>query len=139
MSILAKPGCTGCMACVAACRERHSYPGGLGAIFPRFQEKGEDPDRWHWKVSVCLQCANPRCATACPTGALTLGVKGVIWHSDLCVYCHKCESACPVQVLRITADHIIRCDTCGGKVPGCVSACPLGLLTLKMPREGDLK
>lgn len=139
MSILAKPGCMGCMACTAACREEHGYPGGLGAIFPRFQERGEDPGQWHWKVNVCLQCVNPRCAAVCPTKALTPGGRGVSWNSDLCIYCHKCESACLVQALRITDGRIIRCDTCNGNAPRCVSACPLGLLTLKMLKEGELK
>ncbi len=53
----------------------------------------------------CAYCHNPEtqnlctscgvCVSQCPTKALTMGDKGVLWNSELCCSCDQCLNVCP--------------------------------------------
>lgn len=97
--------CTGCYACVVACKSENSTLPGAHWIRIDEVEQGEYP-----KVSksfipmFCMQCGEMPCARACPTGAIYADKNGVVLIDD--------ESC-----------------TCGDVKP-CVQGCPLGLLSI---------
>lgn len=131
--IFAEKGCMGCNACLYACLDANAWPGDAAAIRPVFRP---GPQGGQWRISVCTQCAAPKCAAACPAGALTPLGRGVSWSADRCIHCRRCERACPQSALTITADRAVRCDLCqnSGGGPRCVDACPLGLLKNLVPK-----
>ena len=76
---------------------------------------------------VCLQCDDPPCSAACPTGALRKDdVTGLVeYDPDRCVGCRMCVVACPFGAIAWDPDsrRILKCDLCGGD-PQCVKVCP---------------
>lgn len=47
-------------------------------------------------LAGCTRCG--RCASVCPTGAITLTAEGVKTREDLCAMCMACTAACPAHV-----------------------------------------
>jgi Ni,Fe-hydrogenase III small subunit/Pyruvate/2-oxoacid:ferredoxin oxidoreductase delta subunit len=45
------------------------------------------------------------CATACPTGAITIGAGGAALDLGRCVFCTDCVEACPHDAIRYTTEH----------------------------------
>jgi Fe-S-cluster-containing dehydrogenase component len=123
--------CTGCGACVEACNQRNELPEDLSYIHPIIE--GEEANRWFLMVQ-CQHCANPPCATVCPTDATYVRDDGVvIVNQKLCVGCKYCVAACPYQA-RIFNEELGVADKCwlcldwvlAGGVPACVQACVPG-------------
>lgn len=128
--------CTGCKSCELACAAAHSASGDLiGAVL-----KGERPVR---RVHVetngertlnmpiqCRQCRDPKCASACMTGAMHLDDETglVLNREEKCVGCWMCVMACPYGVIAPSEEQkvAIKCDQCLsiGHEPACVRACP---------------
>lgn len=97
--------CTGCYACVVACKSENSTLPGAHWIRIDEVEEGEYP-----KVSktfipmLCMQCGEAPCAHACPTGAIHQDENGIVLiDKELCI--------------------------CGDVKP-CVRGCPFGLLSI---------
>lgn len=120
--------CTGCGACIEACRQRNKLPEGLSYI--RRIVKGNERNPWFLMVQ-CQHCANPPCATVCPTHATYRREDGVVLIDPrLCVGCKYCMQACPYQA-RIFDEKRGVADKCwlclpwvlGGGLPACVEAC----------------
>jgi tetrathionate reductase subunit B len=120
--------CTGCGACIEACRQRNKLPEGLSYI--RRIVKGNERNPWFLMVQ-CQHCANPPCATVCPTHATYRREDGVVLIDPrLCVGCKYCIQACPYQA-RIFDEKRGVADKCwlclpwvlGGGLPACVEAC----------------
>jgi Fe-S-cluster-containing dehydrogenase component len=120
--------CTGCGACIEACRLRNHLPEGQSYIHGLL--KGDEHVRWYLMVQ-CQHCANPPCATVCPTNATYIRDDGVVLVNErLCVGCKYCIVACPYQA-RIYNEEKGVADKCwlcldwvlGGGVPACVQAC----------------
>jgi len=87
--------CTGCGACIEACRLRNHLPEGQSYIHGLL--KGDEHVRWYLMVQ-CQHCANPPCATVCPTHATYVRQDGVVLINEkLCVGCRYCIVACPYQ------------------------------------------
>ena len=65
--------CIGCRSCAKACKESHGFPGNgeeteLDAVtYTVVLDKGND----RYLRRMCMHCADPSCAGACPVGALT--------------------------------------------------------------------
>jgi len=120
--------CTGCGACIEACRLRNHLPEGQSYIHGLL--KGDEHVRWYLMVQ-CQHCANPPCATVCPTHATYVRQDGVVLINEkLCVGCRYCIVACPYQARIFDEERGVadKCWLCldwvlGGGVPACVQAC----------------
>jgi len=132
--------CTGCEACVLACKEVNDLP----------RETGTDKlsaDTWcaierQRGVPVrraCMHCLDPACVTVCPVGALQKTENGpVIYDASRCIGCRYCMIGCPFGVPTYEWDNpfpkVQKCIMCyekrlsQGLEPACTTACPSGAL-----------
>ncbi|MCX7854579.1 MAG: 4Fe-4S dicluster domain-containing protein [Anaerolineae bacterium] len=120
--------CTGCGACIEACRFRNKLPEGLSYI--RRIVKGDNRKPWFLMIQ-CQHCAKPPCATVCPSNATYRREDGVVLIDErLCVGCKYCMQACPYQA-RVYEEERGVADKCwlclpwvlGGGLPACVESC----------------
>jgi anaerobic dimethyl sulfoxide reductase subunit B len=137
--------CTGCKACQVACKDKNGLP--LGMLWRRVYEvSGGAWERrgaawtntvFAYNVSMaCNHCAEPACATACPTGAYVIRDDGIVWiDSGRCVGCGYCSWVCPYSAPQYSHDlgRMTKCDFCRdlldeGLPPACVAACPMRAL-----------
>ncbi len=97
--------CTGCYACIVACKSENSTPPGVSWIRIEEKEQGEYP-----KVSrtytpmLCMQCGEIPCAQVCPADAIFKDETGVILIDQekcICEGSKPCVSACPFGVLIV--------------------------------------
>ena len=127
--------CTGCEACVAACRE--------------INEAQEEPtsrlsaSTWtvierHGVINIkrqCMHCVDPACASVCPVAALKKTPEGpVTYDESRCIGCRYCMVACPFSVPKYewtrALPRIRKCIFCAqkrlarGEAPACTSVCP---------------
>ncbi len=120
--------CTGCQACVEACHLRNDLPEGQSYIHGKV--KGDEHLDWFLMVQ-CQHCADPPCATVCPTNATYKRDDGVVLVNEkLCVGCKYCMYACPydARIFDIERGVADKCWLCldwvlGDGVPACVQAC----------------
>src|SRR5690349_18484903 len=132
--------CIGCKACEGACAERWGLP---------YDEKiaAEETISAHKLTAIethgekfsrrlCMNCAQPACASVCPVGAIRKTELGpVIYDAEKCMGCRYCMQACPFQVPSYEWDarlpRMRKCDMCyerqaQGKFTACTEACPVG-------------
>ena len=97
--------CTGCYACLVACKSENSTAPGVSWIRIEEKEAGEYP-----KVSrtytpmLCMQCGEMPCAQGCPTEAITKDGAGVVLIDQekcICENTKPCVAACPFGVLTV--------------------------------------
>ncbi len=120
--------CTGCQACVEACRIRNNLPEGQSYIHGMV--RGDEHLTWYL-MAQCQHCADPPCATVCPTDATYVREDGVVLIDErLCVGCKYCIYACPYDARIYDAERGVadKCWLCldwvlGGGEPACVQAC----------------
>ena len=120
--------CTGCGACIEACHLRNELPEEQSYIHGL--EKGDNHVSWSLMVQ-CQHCADPPCATVCPTNATYIRDDGVVLINDkLCVGCKYCIVACPYDARIFNEEKGVaeKCWLCldwglAGGVPACVQAC----------------
>jgi anaerobic dimethyl sulfoxide reductase subunit B len=135
--------CTACQTCVVACKDWHDVPAGPASwMRVTTVEKGIFPSVFVAHIaSACYHCANPVCAAACPTHAITKREDNgiVIVHKEACLgkeNCGKCLIACPYGAPQFGAEsnpRMQKCDLCfdrfaDGKKPICVAGCPMRAL-----------
>lgn len=141
--------CTGCKACMAACKDRSNLP--VGVNWRRVIQYGGGgwvPDPLHPKflipnnvfayaVSVsCMHCEKPLCVEVCPTTAIAKQDNGIVLiNKSLCIGCRYCEWACPYGAPQFNTEERVmtKCDFCHdlveqGKNPVCVDACVMRAL-----------
>ncbi len=89
--------CTGCRTCAVACKSENHTPPGVNYLFVVEDEIGEYPNvRRQFIPRPCMQCREPSCTTACPTGATYQRDDGVtVIDYDKCIGCRYCVAACP--------------------------------------------
>jgi formate dehydrogenase iron-sulfur subunit len=128
--------CVGCRSCTQACKESHAFPGNgeeteLDAVtYTVLLDKGND----RYLRRMCMHCADPSCASACPVGALTKTTLGpVTYDASKCLGCRYCMVACPYSVPRYEWSKAVpavrKCDMCferlaQGQKTSCAEACP---------------
>ena len=128
--------CIGCRSCAKACKEAHGFPGDgeeteLDATtYTVVLDKGHD----RYLRRMCMHCADPSCASACPVGAFTKTATGpVVYDSGKCMGCRYCMIACPFSVPRYEWSKPVpvvrKCDGClerqkQGRPTACTEACP---------------
>lgn len=131
--------CTGCFACVVACKDWHDVPAGPASrIRLKTIEKGSYPSVFvAFLPTTCYHCQNPACESVCPTGAISKREEDgiVVIDRDLCDghdECGLCLEACPYEAPQFeTGDATMqKCDLCldrwaVGRKPACVSSCPV--------------
>ena len=127
--------CTACRACELACSFVHEgvFSPALSRIrVVRFLERGVNVP------VVCVNCARPACADACPTGAAYIdrSVPVVRINEEDCIGCGECVRACPLGAADLNLDKGIAfiCDLCNG-APVCIDNCTYGALTFAPARS----
>ncbi|RMF87314.1 MAG: 4Fe-4S dicluster domain-containing protein [Nitrospinota bacterium] len=102
--------CTGCQACVVACRQENNVPfagpeetARGRAIFwmevlPLIE--GEYPNiKARFMPRPCMHCDNPPCTKVCPTSATYKNQEGIVAQIyPQCIGCRYCGNACPYTV-----------------------------------------
>ncbi|WP_300458100.1 4Fe-4S dicluster domain-containing protein [Desulfobacula sp.] len=150
--------CIGCNSCVLACKAGNGTPKGIfwNKILERETGKYPTAIRQFWSMR-CMQCENPACMEACPTGATYQREDGiVVIDAEKCVGCKACMLACPYDARSIWEEripyfkegetpyekvvykeHVVgvvqKCDFCSDRLdrqlePRCVETCPTGTL-----------
>ena len=152
--------CTGCKACMAACKDRSDLPVGVnwrhvveyggGSWVPHnvYNTLMVPSNVYSYAVSIaCMHCKNPLCADVCPTGAISKRDDGVVLiNADSCIGCRYCEWACPYGAPQFyeELDVMTKCDFCidlqaQGMNPACVDACVMRCLDFGDINELRLK
>ncbi|RJQ38123.1 MAG: 4Fe-4S dicluster domain-containing protein [Dehalococcoidia bacterium] len=130
--------CTGCFACVVACRDWHDVPAGPACwLRVKTVEKGRYPDLFvTFLPMTCYHCQNPACVAACPQGAITKREDGIVTiDSQKCLGkdgCQLCFEACPYGAPQFGPEEdasVQKCDLCRERwaerqKPVCVDSCP---------------
>ncbi len=133
--------CTGCEACVLACKSEFDVPLSVSRIWLKVVEIGHYPNFRRVVVPrLCNQCDNPICVRNCPTSATFKHQDGfVLQRYNQCIGCRTCMIACPYNARHLLPGrrtdmnkptHVVdKCDFCihrvtRGLLPACVAACP---------------
>jgi anaerobic dimethyl sulfoxide reductase subunit B (iron-sulfur subunit) len=132
--------CSGCFACVVACKDWHDVPAGPASwIRVKTIEKGKYPDLFvAFLPTTCYHCQTPACVSACPVNAITKRAEDGIVTVDRETCrgkdnCDLCLEACPYEAPQFGTEEnakMQKCDLCidrwaEGKKPVCVTGCPM--------------
>ncbi len=92
--------CTGCRACMEACKVENSSPEGALWMYVFRFEQGTYPNlKIRFLPRPCMHCENPPCARACPSGARYLREDGLVATDyERCIGARYCMAACPYGV-----------------------------------------
>jgi len=92
--------CTGCRACMTACKVENNTPQGHFWMYTFRFEEGSFPNTDVWFMPrPCMHCQDAPCVKVCPVGARFKredGITATDW--DRCIGCRYCEVACPYGV-----------------------------------------
>ncbi|HYL13950.1 MAG TPA: 4Fe-4S dicluster domain-containing protein [Terriglobales bacterium] len=132
--------CIGCKQCEQACAEKNKLPYDDATAVEDKQSahkytvvltKGDKFMR-----RLCMNCADPACASVCPVGALHKTAAGpVVYEENRCMGCRYCMVACPFGVPKYEWNKVLprvqKCTMCAdrisaGKQTACAEACPTG-------------
>jgi molybdopterin-containing oxidoreductase family iron-sulfur binding subunit len=95
--------CTGCQACVVACKAENNVP----AVGPKEAARGrtlswmqvlreESEERTRFLPRPCLMCDDPPCTKVCPVYATYRNPEGIVAQIYArCIGCRFCMAACP--------------------------------------------
>lgn len=140
--------CSGCKACIIACKDKHDLPVGVKwrkvlecarGNWTRHADGTCTQDVGAYYVSVaCNHCEKAPCIEACPTGAMQRVERGIVAIDETkCVGCGNCRWNCPYSAPQLHPEkrHMTKCDFCRdflaqGREPACVAACPSRALHL---------
>jgi len=92
--------CTGCRACMEACKVENNTPQANFWMHVFRFEEGEYPNTHVWFMPrPCMHCDNAPCVKVCPVGARFKRDDGLVdTDTDRCIGCRYCEVACPYGV-----------------------------------------
>ncbi|MFQ5660076.1 MAG: Ni/Fe-hydrogenase cytochrome b subunit [Gammaproteobacteria bacterium] len=132
--------CTGCKACVTACKQANDLPLEVPPDKPYLdpsktlsekclnvikvftngipRTKDTEDDGFAFFKHSCMHCVDPACVSACPVQALrknpSTGV--VTYNADACIGCRYCIFSCPFRIPRFDYDNpfgaIHKCQLC---------------------------
>jgi molybdopterin-containing oxidoreductase family iron-sulfur binding subunit len=104
--------CTGCQACVMACKAENNVPAvgareaGHGRIISWMQVLTEEDEAHPGEVKrflprPCLQCDDPPCTKVCPVYATYRNPEGIVAQIYArCIGCRFCMAACPYNAVK---------------------------------------
>ena len=132
--------CIGCKQCEKACAEQNKLPYDDAIAAEETQSdhkftvvltKGDKFMR-----RLCMNCADPACASVCPVAALRKTPAGpVIYEESRCMGCRYCMVACPFGVPKYEWSKLFprvqKCTMCPDRVSqgnptACAEICPTG-------------
>jgi Fe-S-cluster-containing dehydrogenase component len=125
--------CTGCQACVVACKtQNRSAPDRFNTRILAIEDVGRRGSRVTFTPIQCNHCEDPPCVKACSANATFKLPNGIVvtdW--DKCVPLGSCVTACPYEARYLDPRHghkVDKCDFCAdrlakGLLPACVEAC----------------
>lgn len=141
--------CTGCQACIAACKDWNGLKPGPVSYRKIESVEVDGKGLYDFKVKNfthgCHHCENPGCVKACPSGAIKKDAETgmVIIDRNVCKGEQACLGACPYGNIYIADDAqepvkeqgwqtrhpAQKCTMCWDRVaeskkPSCVAACP---------------
>jgi len=137
--------CTGCQRCEVNCtltndgkaqpwlarlRVRDSVVFGAEEVPDDYKHSGGFLGEWGMGPQTCKQCADPKCMSACPVGAIApdpnTGARVV--DTAKCIGCGACAGACPWHMPKVDPDtkKSTKCITCGA----CAAGCPTNALSV---------
>jgi len=134
--------CSGCKACVMACKDKNNLEGSrmyrhvtefCGGSFAPSGNGYTQNVFAYWLSMSCNHCENPACVKNCPTGAMQKRSEdGVVYvDTELCAGCKYCLWNCPYGAPQYNEKEgkMSKCDFCidliaEGGDPACVAACP---------------
>lgn len=102
--------CTGCQACVVACKQENNVPYSephqadrgrrISWINIECRVEGKYPDiKVRFMPILCQHCDHPPCIEVCPTGATYKNNQGIVAQIyPRCIGCRYCANACPYSV-----------------------------------------
>jgi Fe-S-cluster-containing dehydrogenase component/formate-dependent nitrite reductase membrane component NrfD len=138
--------CIGCHACSTACKSENLVPLGVNRTYVKYVDVGRFPQaRRAFQVTRCNQCADPPCATACPTAAMHQRPDGIVdFDKSICIGCKACIAACPYDAIFINPEDrsAEKCNFCAQRIdvglePACVVVCPTEALLVGDLNDGD--
>jgi Fe-S-cluster-containing hydrogenase component 2 len=131
--------CVGCRVCEEICAFHHywTHSRGLSSVtIVAFDEISRDVP------VVCVQCEDPACRAACPTGSIYRNEEtgAYLVNRETCIGCRSCVFACPFGAMFFhDEDHVpIKCDLCDGN-PECAEICPSNALRYEPLTESMLR
>ncbi|MCD8491188.1 MAG: 4Fe-4S ferredoxin [Geovibrio sp.] len=137
--------CTGCKACMNACKDRQNLPEGTkfrkvyefaGGSWQNADTDAYKPDVFAFYASMaCNQCDAPACLEICPGKVYSKRESdGVVtFNPSTCISCFACREVCPYTAPSYNYEkgHMTKCVMCtdegsadGVPAPACVKACP---------------
>jgi molybdopterin-containing oxidoreductase family iron-sulfur binding subunit len=100
--------CTGCQACVIACKAENNVPA-VGAkeavrgrviswmqVLTEVEDHAQSGEKMRFVPRPCLQCDDPPCTKVCPVYATYRNPEGIVAQIYArCIGCRFCMAACP--------------------------------------------
>lgn len=100
--------CTGCQACVIACKAENNVPA-VGAkeaargrviswmqVLTEVEDHDQSGEKMRFVPRPCLQCDDPPCTKVCPVYATYRNPEGIVAQIYArCIGCRFCMAACP--------------------------------------------
>jgi molybdopterin-containing oxidoreductase family iron-sulfur binding subunit len=101
--------CAGCCGCVVTCQMQNNTRPGVTWVTVDRCEWDEYPNAQRaYLPHSCMQCDDPPCVSACPTGSSYQNEEGVtLVNYEGCICCGQCVAACPygARHLNTSADN----------------------------------
>ncbi len=108
--------CTGCQACVVACKQENNVPFSTPAqadqgrqiswLYLQTEIEGAYPHvQVRFRPMLCQHCDRPPCTFVCPTSATYKNEEGLVAQIyPRCIGCRYCANACPYSVKSFNYD-----------------------------------